>query len=60
MAKKFENILIASDLDGTFFGSKTHLVERNLEKIKYFCAFSTFAKVPSKYPANEKLFFEVY
>ena len=35
--KRFENIFIASDLDGTFFGSKTHLVERNLEKIKYFC-----------------------
>ena len=37
MKKKFENIFIASDLDGTFFGSKTYLVERNLEKIKYFC-----------------------
>ena len=37
MAKKFENIFIASDLDGTFFGSKTHLVERNLDRIKYFC-----------------------
>lgn len=37
MAKKFENIFIASDLDGTFFNSKTQLVERNLEKIKYFC-----------------------
>ena len=36
-AKKFGNIVIASDLDGTFFGSKTNLVERNLEKIKYFC-----------------------
>ena len=37
MAKKFENIFIASDLDGTFFGSKTHLVDRNLDRIKYFC-----------------------
>ena len=37
MAKKFENIFIASDLDGTFFASKTQMVERNLEKIKYFC-----------------------
>ena len=35
--KKFENIFIASDLDGTFFGSRTNLVERNLERIKYFC-----------------------
>ncbi len=34
---KFKNIFIASDLDGTFFGSRTNLVERNLEKIKYFC-----------------------
>ena len=37
MTKKFENIFIASDLDGTFFNSKTQLVERNLEKIRYFC-----------------------
>ena len=37
MSKKFENIFIASDLDGTFFSSKTYLVERNLERIKYFC-----------------------
>lgn len=37
MTKKFENIFIASDLDGTYFNSKTALVERNLEKIKYFC-----------------------
>ena len=63
MAKKFENILIASDLDGTFFGSKTHLVERNLEKIKYFCdnggrfTFATgrlplFIKRPVPYPQD--------
>lgn len=37
MTKKFENIFIASDLDGTFFNSKTQMVDRNLEKIKYFC-----------------------
>ena len=37
MAKKFDNIFIASDLDGTFFNSKTQTVERNLEKIRYFC-----------------------
>ena len=36
-SKKFGSIVIASDLDGTFFGSRTNLVERNLEKIKYFC-----------------------
>ncbi len=35
--KKFENIVIASDLDGTYFGNKVRLVPRNLEAIKYFC-----------------------
>ncbi len=35
--KKFENIVIATDLDGTYFGSKTRLVPRNLEMVKYFC-----------------------
>ena len=63
MAKKFENILIASDLDGTFFGSRTHLVERNLDRIKYFCenggrfTFATgrlplFIKRPIPHPEN--------
>ena len=44
--KKFENIVIASDLDGTFFGTKQYLIERNLERIKYFCdngGYFTFA-----------------
>ena len=35
--KKFENIVIATDLDGTYFGTKSYLVERNLERVKYFC-----------------------
>lgn len=34
--KKFENIMIASDLDGTFFSSSTEEVPRNIERIKYF------------------------
>jgi Cof subfamily protein (haloacid dehalogenase superfamily) len=34
--KKFENIVIASDLDGTFFGKGAALVERNLNAVKYF------------------------
>ncbi len=34
--KKFENIMIASDLDGTFFSSRTEVVPRNIERIKYF------------------------
>ena len=37
MAKKFEKIFIASDLDGTYFDSNTSIVQRNVEKIKYFC-----------------------
>lgn len=34
--KKFENIIIASDLDGTFLSSERTEVARNIEKIKYF------------------------
>ena len=34
--KRFENIIIASDLDGTFLSKKCGEVERNIEKIKYF------------------------
>ena len=34
--KKFENIIIASDLDGTFLSSGRGEVARNIEKIKYF------------------------
>ena len=37
MAKKFENIFIASDLDGTYFNMKSQIVDRNVEKVKYFC-----------------------
>ena len=34
--KKFENIIIASDLDGTFINEAMEEVPRNIEKIKYF------------------------
>ena len=35
--KKFENIVIITDLDGTFFGaSDAPIVKRNLEAVKYF------------------------
>ncbi len=34
--KKFENIIIASDLDGTFLSSDSKEIPRNIEKIKYF------------------------
>ena len=36
--KKFENIVIASDLDGTYFADKSRLVQRNIERVKYFCS----------------------
>ena len=35
---KFDRILIVSDLDGTFLGSGGRMVERNVEKIKFFNA----------------------
>lgn len=35
--KKFENIVIASDLDGTYFGSKQYIIERNCNAVRYFC-----------------------
>lgn len=35
--KKFENTVIASDLDGTYFGSKQYIVPRNVEAVRYFC-----------------------
>ncbi len=34
--KKFENILIVTDLDGTFLSSRDTTVERNLTAIEYF------------------------
>ena len=37
MSKKFEKIFIASDLDGTYFDSNTSIVQRNVERIQYFC-----------------------
>ena len=37
LMKKFENVVIASDLDGTYFGTKSYLVQRNVERVKYFC-----------------------
>lgn len=34
--KRFENIVIATDLDGTFFATGTKVVDRNLEAVRYF------------------------
>ena len=36
--RRFENIIIATDLDGTFLGGGSRLIERNLESIEYFKA----------------------
>lgn len=33
---KFDNIIIVSDIDGTFLGKGSRMVERNLEAIRYF------------------------
>lgn len=35
---KFDNIVIASDMDGTFFGKSGRIVPENMEAIKYFNA----------------------
>ncbi len=37
MQKKFKNIVIASDLDGTYFAKGAKTVERNIERVRYFC-----------------------
>ena len=34
--KKFENIIIVSDMDGTFFGTGAGVVQRNIDAINYF------------------------
>ncbi len=36
MMKKFENVVIASDIDGTFLARKPHGMARNRERIAYF------------------------
>ena len=35
--KKFKNILIASDIDGTVLWNNTYIHPRNFEKLRYFC-----------------------
>ncbi len=35
--KKFQNILIASDVDGTILWDYTYIHPRNFEKLRYFC-----------------------
>ncbi len=35
---KYQNILIVSDLDGTFLGKNSRIVPRNVEAIRAFCA----------------------
>ncbi len=37
MGKKFDNIVIASDLDGTYLGSGSVVLARNVERVRYFC-----------------------
>ena len=35
--KKFQNILIASDVDGTILWDYNYIHPRNFEKLRYFC-----------------------
>lgn len=35
---RYDGMMIVSDLDGTFLGSKGRIVQRNLEAVKAFCA----------------------
>lgn len=35
---KFDNIVIISDVDGTFLGSESRIVQRNIDAVKYFTA----------------------
>ena len=37
LMKKFENILIASDIDGTVLWKSRYIHPRNFEKLRYFC-----------------------
>lgn len=36
--KDFSNILILTDLDGTFFGKHAKIIQRNIDAIEYFKA----------------------
>lgn len=36
--KKFDNIIIVSDMDGTFFGDRATVIQDNLDAIEYFKA----------------------
>ena len=35
--KKFENIVIASDIDGTILWNSSYINPKNFEKLQYFC-----------------------
>ena len=35
---RYDGIMIASDLDGTFLGKKSRIVQRNLDAVRSFCA----------------------
>lgn len=62
--KRYEGILIASDLDGTFLDGKGNVVQRNVDAIRAFCAeggLFTFATgrhhdhLPEAVPGVERL-----
>ena len=35
---RYDGILIASDLDGTFLGKKSRVVQENVDAVRAFCA----------------------
>ncbi len=61
MSNKFKNILILSDFDGTFAGTKGRMVERNLEAIEYFKANGGhFTMSTGRLPCMLKIVFPDY
>ncbi len=56
--KKFEKIVIATDLDGTFFGTGATLVERNLRAVKYFTDNGGYFTIATgRFPYHVRLVF---
>ncbi len=53
--KKFDNVMIVTDLDGTFLGKDAVLVERNLRAVEYFKQNGgSFAVATGRVPSHVK------
>ncbi len=56
--KKFEKTVIATDLDGTFFGTGARLVQRNLDAVRYFTENGGhFTIATGRFPYHVRLVF---